>query len=86
MRVCGTVSQIFNLHRDRIYLHYFASPICWQDTILRYSEICAAFRFGPQKDIWKSGLSGVAILVWFWLRQVRSFGSSAVTEVLSSPL
>jgi hypothetical protein len=30
------VSQVFNLHCDRIYLHRLASPASWQDTILLY--------------------------------------------------
>jgi len=38
MRVCGTVSQVFNLHRDRIYLHWLASLFGLQDGILRYSS------------------------------------------------
>jgi hypothetical protein len=45
----SAVSQIFNLQADRIYLDRLASLINLQDTILRYSEICATFRFGPQK-------------------------------------
>jgi len=51
MRVCGTVSQVFNLHRDRIDLHRLASLFGLQDEILRYSrlQICATFRFGPRK-------------------------------------
>ena len=57
-RVCGTVSQIFNLQADRIYLHRLASLIRLQDEILRYSRLktcatfrlktCATFRCGPQ--------------------------------------
>jgi hypothetical protein len=43
------VSQVFNLHRDRIYLHRLASLSGLQDEILRYSKICATFRFGAQK-------------------------------------
>jgi hypothetical protein len=38
MRVCGTVSQVFNLHRDRIYLHGLASLFGHQNEILRYSR------------------------------------------------
>src|SRR5678810_442865 len=45
----SAVSQIFNLQADRIYLRGLASLISLQDTILRYSEICATLRFGPQK-------------------------------------
>ncbi|HXU79745.1 MAG TPA: hypothetical protein VN794_24395, partial [Methylomirabilota bacterium] len=43
------VSQVFNLHRDRIYLRRSAIPISLQDAILRYGEICAPFSFGPQQ-------------------------------------
>jgi hypothetical protein len=48
-RTLVAVSQVFNLHRDRIYLHRLASLSGLQDEILRYSKICATFRFGAQK-------------------------------------
>jgi hypothetical protein len=52
MRVCGTVSQVFNLHPDRIYLHRLASLFGLQDEILRYCRLKtrATFRFEPQKE------------------------------------
>src|SRR6185369_12731840 len=50
MRVRGTVSQTFSLHGVRTNLCPSRNPDALQDEILRYSETCATFRFGPQKE------------------------------------
>ena len=47
-QICNLLYRRFsNLHGDRNYLHRLARPVALEDAILRHSEICVTFRFGP---------------------------------------